>query len=208
MVSNDIIIPTRKSLDIVRRIAQSVHTFHHHYHILYDIAELIGGHINYLEIGTFYGGSACLMLQRKDTSVITIDNGQFVKKEIVINNLNKFCLQDNFFFYIEADSHQDSTKKLIKRLLWTEIDILFIDGDHSPDAIKSDFFLYEDLVRSGGYVIFDDYGDHIYNSHVKNIIDDLFVMLVGYEIIGTIKNIAGAKPRNIPNGNCFVIRKK
>jgi hypothetical protein len=46
---------TKKSLDLVERISNSIQnqTFHHHYHILYDIVDTypIDYTVNYVEIG-------------------------------------------------------------------------------------------------------------------------------------------------------------
>jgi FkbM family methyltransferase len=38
-----------------------------------------------------------------------------------------------------------------------EYDVLIIDGDHSLDGVKFDFENYAPMVRSGGYILFDDY---------------------------------------------------
>lgn len=40
----------------------------------------------------------------------------------------------------------------------SRIDVLVIDGDHRYEAVKQDFDLYRPLVRSGGIILFDDYG--------------------------------------------------
>ena len=37
------------------------------------------------------------------------------------------------------------------------IDLLFIDGDHHKKAVMNDFRNYFKLVRSGGFIVFDDY---------------------------------------------------
>ena len=116
-------IATTESLEMVRTISKDVMTFHHHYHILYDLARDMG-HVNYLEIGTWNGASACLMLQRPDTSVVTIDTGEYVKKDTVISNLNKFNIYNNFFCYLESDSHQPSTRVQVKRFFPEGVDIL------------------------------------------------------------------------------------
>ena len=34
---------------------------------------------------------------------------------------------------------------------------MFIDGDHSYQAVFNDFYMYKDLVEVGGYIVFDDY---------------------------------------------------
>lgn len=56
---------------------------------------------------------------------------------------------------IESDSK--SAASHLDSLLGTdEIDLLFIDGDHSISGCKSDFELYASHVAVGGYIIFHD----------------------------------------------------
>jgi predicted O-methyltransferase YrrM len=38
------------------------------------------------------------------------------------------------------------------------IDLLYIDGAHDPNSVARDTTLYVPMVKSGGIVIFDDYG--------------------------------------------------
>jgi hypothetical protein len=68
-------------------------TFHHHYHLLYDLRTLLGRQSkNYLEIGVFNGGSLSLMLQHPyETTLVGLDlfmfEGQY---EVVQRNIAKF----------------------------------------------------------------------------------------------------------------------
>jgi predicted O-methyltransferase YrrM len=202
--------PTQKSLDLVEEISKSIKTFHHHYHILYDIAEMFVGHINFFEIGTFQGASSALMLQRPNVTIITLDTGTYVKREEVIGNLNKFNIHKNIFWYIEEDSHQMKTKDKVKSidLITPGIDILFIDGDHSEKGVTIDFLLYNDLIRKGGYVVFDDYNDYEFNPQVKLAVDRIMSERTGWEVIGSIKNTLNAPPADHKDGICYVIQKR
>jgi len=204
---------TIESLTLLRRIVESgVETFHHHYHILYDIAKSIDKkEINYVEIGCYAGGSACLMLQRENTNVISIDLGDPIDESVVRKNINENNINGNKFNYIKGNSQILETKEKLKDIMAgynsQDIDVLFIDGDHSFTSVHNDFNLYENLVSIGGYIIFDDYNDDIYSPEVKNAVDTLILKLKNYEIIGTIENILEAHPTYISKGNCFVIKK-
>jgi predicted O-methyltransferase YrrM len=212
----DALVPTQESVDLVRKIGESVKTFHHQYHILYDIARLFEGPINYVEIGTFEGASACLMLQRPQTKVLTVDWGNYVTRKEVIDNLNKFNIHNNKFLYIEGNSQTAGVRAIVKEFAEC-IDILFIDGDHSRQGILKDFEMYEPLVSKNGYIIFDDYNDVKYNPQVNFVVNDIVQNLLGseyavglkeFEIIGTFKNdLKAFCPYDIPHGNCFVIKK-
>lgn len=204
---------TKKSLDILGEIVSTgVQTFHHHYHILYDIADSINKEeINYVEIGCYAGGSACLMLQRTKTNVISIDLGEPISEEVVLKNTKNHNIHQNSFSYIKGNSQVLETKERLKSIMLgyksQEIDILFIDGDHSFNGVHNDFNLYEDLVSIGGYIVFDDYNDPEHSPDVNGAVNNIVSNLKNYEVIGTIENTLGAHPSSLIEGNCFVIKR-
>jgi cephalosporin hydroxylase len=201
---------TQKSLDLLLAITDKINnqTFHHHYHILYDIANTFEGEINYVEIGCYAGGSACLMLQRPNTNVVSIDIGKPIPKTVVINNINKLNKHDNKYCYLEGNSQSDQMFQRLYKIIKT-IDILFIDGDHTYHGVRNDFHLYEKLLTIGSYIVFDDY----YDSNcpgVKKAVDELVVENTNYEIIGTLENTFNARgfPKDFTKNNCFIMRKE
>jgi predicted O-methyltransferase YrrM len=91
--------------------------------------------------------------------------------------------------------------------LTSEIDILFIDGDHSYQAVINDFMLYEGLVKSGGYIIFDDYRDEGCPG-TKIAVDEIIESVKErYINVGTLPNIFGARPDTLTEGNDYIIQK-
>jgi predicted O-methyltransferase YrrM len=203
--------PTIDSLNIVRKIAETVNTFHHHYHILYDLATQYYDNdqmLQYVEIGAYAGGSACLMLQRPNTNVISIDIGCPINRGVVLNNTSKYNVHGNSYDYVQGDSHDPLTKESLRSILSKGIDILFIDGDHSYIGVHEDFNMYESMVNTGGFIIFDDYNDRMYSPEVKKAVDDLLLKVDSrYLVIGTVPNKLNASPVEISEGNCFIIRK-
>lgn len=205
------ILPTLESLNIVRNISDNMegHTFHHHYHILYDIAKTFpdGYNLTYLEIGAYAGGSACLMMHRPNTNIISIDLGWPIDPNIVMNNVWKYNKFKNNYTYIKGNSTENET---IERVKTVQADILFIDGDHSYFGVWNDFLNYSKLVKPNGYIVFDDYNDFQHSPLVKSAVDHITNQLYNdFEIIGTVKNIYDAKGLENTNqlGNCFVIKK-
>lgn len=201
---------TKQSLVLTEKISNEMNgkTFHHHYHILYDIVNLYPENyeITYVEIGCYAGGSTCLVLQRKNTNVFTIDLANPIPQSVVMDNVNKFNVHNNNFTYIKGNSHNMTTLNKLKSFV-KKIDVLFIDGDHSSLGVKTDFNLYSPIVKSGGYIIFDDYNDKQHSPDVKPTVDEIISNINGYEIIGTIPNILGARPGELLDGNCFIIKK-
>lgn len=200
---------TKKSLDTLRNISDTMFgkTFHHHYHILLDIASSYKKKekINYLEIGCYAGASACLMLQRPNTSVISIDLGYPISEKVVYQNIEKFNTHKNEYRYIRGNSNDQT---ILKEVTDFKVDILFIDGDHSYSAVKNDFINYSSLVVSGGYIVFDDYHDSQHSPEVHKAVNDIVSEVKDqYDIIGTFKNEFAARPENLLDGNCFVMRK-
>ena len=207
---------TQLSLDMVRQIANDVPTFHHHYHILFDIANTFGDNkINYVEIGAYAGGSSCLMLQRLNTTIISIDLGEPMPKAVVFENIIEYKNNNNYYKYIQGNSQIIETKNQVIETLsnsrvlgyTNKIDILFIDGDHSFNGVLADFNMYCDLVAVGGFIVFDDYNDIVYSPEVKKAVDSILPSLVDYEVIGTLDNTLEAYPSELKEGNCFVIKK-
>jgi predicted O-methyltransferase YrrM len=201
---------TKKSLEITQKISNEMEgkTFHHHYHILYDLVNLfdIDHIVNYVEIGCYAGASACLVSQRKNTNIFSIDLGGPIPPEVALRNFAKFNVNGNKFQYIKGNSRDAKTFEKLKEHV-SQVDVLFIDGDHSAFGVKSDFDLYSPLVKEGGYIVFDDYNDHRYSPNVKIAVDEIIKSIQNYEIIGTLPNIYGARPDSLKEGNCFIIKK-
>lgn len=111
-----------------------------------------------LEIGTKGGGTALLWAQLVDPregNVICIDK-EFDHPNMVYDDspLKQRIIE------IRGDSHDPLTLEEIKKHINGQLlDFLFIDGDHSYEAVKMDFEDYAPLVREGGFVAFHDIVD-------------------------------------------------
>ena len=216
-----------KSLTVLKDVNKSIteHNFHEHTYILYDIRTLLGeNEKTYLEIGSYIGSSASLILQHPfKTKLICIDPCR-LNKSHYLGDLNQYSTleknlqnnnKNNYNFKIEKNFSTDVnllTKFKDNKL---EIDILFIDGGHRYNDVVQDWNNYKDFVNPGGFIVFDDYCDKTYSPEVKSAVDDIVKNLnTGvYEIIGTLDNIHKLDHDNItykyPNIiNEFIIYKK
>lgn len=202
---------TKNSLNILQKINEIIDnkTFHHHYHILYDIANSYPNtkQLIYLEIGCYAGGSSGLMLQRKNTNVISIDVGYPIPKEIACSNINKLNIHGNSFEYIHGSSKDNDVISYVTTK-YPKIDILFIDGDHSFHGVQNDFQNYSPLINSGGYLIFDDYLDSTHSPDVRKFVDSIAPKISDeYLIIGNIDNRFDARPAHFESNNLFIMKK-
>jgi len=184
------IILTPESLKLVKNIGLTVSTFHEKHRALFDIARTFGEKaITYAEIGCYAGASACLMMHRKNTRIISIDIGTPVKKELAEKNIARFNLHKNPYNYIQGDSTSLKTIKAVREMACEGIDILFIDGSHRFNNVLLDFINYNQMVSRGGYIVFDDYDDHAFSPEVKPAVDYLCDRFINsFEVLNRVPN--------------------
>jgi cephalosporin hydroxylase len=205
-------IITKNSLSKNKEISNNMEgsTFHFHTHILYDIRTSLGEEEKtYLEIGSYAGGSQSLISSHNyKTNCYTIDLGEPISKDIVIRNVDKFKNIKNTFKYYQGNSQDINIVNQVKTDL-KNVDILFIDGDHSRQGVLLDFKNYSDLVVNGGYIAFDDYLDFEHSPQVKGAVDEIVsgLNLNEYKIIGSIKYDLIKEFTHFENNSIFLLQK-
>lgn len=100
---------------------------------------------NILEIGSQHGGSTCF-LANFAKYLVTVD-----KWNPALYNTND--IRCDKFEYIAGNSHDP---EIVKKLCCTQWDFVFIDGDHSYDGVKADFYNILPTLRDGVPVAFHD----------------------------------------------------
>ncbi len=108
------------------------------------------------EIGTAAGGTLFLLAQvcAPAALVISVDLGLSAERCFAHA---RFATRQQRIVSIRGNSRAPKTLERVRSLLHGHpLDLLFIDGDHSYDAVKADFTLYSPLVRSGGRIVFHD----------------------------------------------------
>lgn len=109
-----------------------------------------------LEIGTCNGGTFFIWANLASELAITCD-------------LNKSKIRDELYQHfpppdseckvtpLAGDSHTQEFLETVKKSLdGNQVDFLFIDGDHTEEGVKQDYYMYSPLVRSGGIIAFHD----------------------------------------------------
>ena len=145
---------------------------------LLEFEELLKDYIGlkptrFIEIGSLYGWTLQHFIHygEENSTALSIDlpvrrfvgpNDWRVKKQE--NNYTNvwptWAKAKNCKLHLIADSSQniktlEKTKIIFKGEL---VDFLFIDGDHSYRGVKSDYEMYNSLVRPGGIIAFHDIG--------------------------------------------------
>lgn len=116
----------------------------------------------FMEIGTNEGGTFICWsgLMGEEGIKISLDwaHGPWGTTNFDVNKRNQKMLEmGNNVHIFNGDSHSIDIYTKIKNLLnGTEVDFLFIDGDHSHIGVKLDYFMYKDFVKDGGWIGFHD----------------------------------------------------
>jgi predicted O-methyltransferase YrrM len=120
-----------------------------------------------LEIGTLHGGTLCLLSRLADpgATIVSVDLplGEFGGgyKWFYVPIFKGFARFRQRIHLLRADSHAPATLSAVQNILGNrQLDLLFIDGDHSYQGVRHDFELYHPLVRPGGVVAFHDVAEH------------------------------------------------
>ena len=132
--------------------------FHEHTYILYDLRTIIGEkQINYLEIGSYIGSSASLLLNHKYKSNIycidplNLNKSHFNGIQTQEQTLNKNLTKNNKYDYnIEIIKGFSNEKYTIDKVKNIQFDLFFIDGDHSYKAVKEISIIITILLKRGG----------------------------------------------------------
>lgn len=209
---NEILL-TKHSQKLVEQIVADMEgsTFHHHFHILYDIISSINKNsLNYLEIGSYFGASGSLVLSHdKKINAVLIDTFSEAPMDLVEKNLDNFKNPESSYKLIVGNSQEQETITYAKSLI-KKIDLFYIDGDHSFNGCLNDFLNYCDLVSPGGYIVFDDYHDVEYSPQVKHAVDFIVseFLYSQFEVVGYFRNSLRAYPENMIFNNEFILRRK
>ena len=145
-----------------------------------------------VELGVYEGGSVCWFsehfLDHPESRLIAIDpftgsaEHQDPNQYPELKNLELTARKN---IYKSKNAEKISIIKDCSQTVYPEIaqkfekqiDILYIDGDHSALGVMRDTCLYAPLVKSGGLIIWDDFGHAICNKAIESCIENEIVPL-------------------------------
>jgi len=115
-----------------------------------------------VEIGTAKGGLFYIFCRHLDSaqSIVSLDlpGGPFggVYSEGRVPLFREFSSRTDLHF-VRGDSHdEDTARRLEDRLSGAQVDLLFLDGDHTYDGVRQDFERYKDVVAPDGLIALHD----------------------------------------------------
>ena len=196
---------TLEALSALRALQNQVQENHFHEatHVLYDLRTHLGNRpARYLEIGSYTGISASLMLNHPFSTYATLVdpcaldkkhfNGTRTQKETIEKNMQEIRGKKSSGVAATWELRVGYSPGALP-LEGETFDIIFIDGDHSKSGVWRDYMGTINLLRPGGFMGFDDYLDARYSPAVRGAVDDIATQteLVPF---GTPRNIHGIHP--------------
>jgi Methyltransferase domain len=120
---------------------------------------------NFIEIGSAWGASFHLwgtLVHGKKISVDAMPNSvpyqypDITQEQLLLRNAKWSTHFDNVHSVL-ADAHANSTVDTVRTILaGDKVDWLYIDAEHSYESAQTEFDLYKQFVRPGGYIGFHD----------------------------------------------------
>ena len=104
-----------------------------------------------LEVGRFGGGSTVLLataVNGAEGCLFSIDISD-IEDKVIKEFLERYELTSKVDLVV-ADSRTYKVKP-------ESLDFIFIDGDHSYEGVKADFYNFRDALKVGGHMLFHDY---------------------------------------------------
>jgi cephalosporin hydroxylase len=146
---------------------------------------------NVLEIGCKLGGTFNILCNLSTGKKISVDlpggiHGGWMMKDHPYMG-DTYVLRNHFFksnyhqvHMITGNSHEDNTLKQVKECLDNDrVDLLFIDGDHTYEGVKQDYYDYSQFVKPGGWIAFHDINDTSHHREINVYVGKLWNELEG-----------------------------
>ena len=145
-----------------------------------------------LEIGTARGGTFFLFSRAaaQDALLVSLDlpagrwGGGYSNWKTRI--FRRMLLPGQKADFVRANSHDPTSLARVREILGGNLlDVLYIDGDHSYEGVKTDYEMYSSLVRPGGLIVFHDVALHDvkHDCHVDQLWSDLKLRFPSSEIV-------------------------
>ena len=159
------------------------------------LAELASGQRTVVEIGVYEGSSAVVLCRA-------------LSPEADLHLIDPFVDESGWALPAGWGASASATRRVVARAggprvhwhlersqevgrRWSEpVDVVFVDGDHSPEGVREDWAVWHPHVRPGGFVAFHDAREP--GSGPTQVVEELFPM-PGWEISHEVDDIVAVR---------------
>jgi cephalosporin hydroxylase len=185
---------------MIGRIAGDIDDHILNYYLVNHAAQELPAEALFIEIGVLFGGSLLVMMQAlKDANlnrkIVAVDPLESyygdsedpitllpITRDNVLRNIRSLNPHHDSFTLISTPSQSPQTVVSLQNI---EIGVIYIDGDHSYEGVKSDWVNYSPLVVVGGYVLIDNYHDN-YDGIDRFIDEELIPNCKSWAVAGML----------------------
>ena len=186
--------------DVQNRVVER--NFHEATHILYDLRTHLGNRpVKYLEIGSYTGISSSLVLRHPFPTMATLVDpctlpkshfkGTLTQEQTIRKNLASLVPNGGCKLHRPYELRVGYSPAALPKN--ETFDIIFINGDHSNRSVWADYTNTINLLRPGGFMVFDDYLDTKWSPAVRPAVDNI-AKITDLIPLGSPRNIHGIHP--------------
>jgi predicted O-methyltransferase YrrM len=127
-----------------------------------------------VNIGAGAGTSSLAFAEsRRDAKIYTVDISEGGPYGGMQNEVNAFAGKDGLTLPVQilGDSKEIGGKWKGKKYHGPDIDLCFVDGDHSYEGCFGDIIAWRDHVKPGGLMVFHDYDRDVWADVAKAVSD-------------------------------------
>ncbi len=145
------------------------------YEELIDFCAVIEGIVpktTCLEIGMYRGGTHFLWRQYFETVISVEVSEEFCREAEQV--MSKCDSREGCSVIINADAHSQAGRNQVGSVLeGQQVNMLFIDGDHTYESSKADFESHHARVHAGGIIAFHDAGTPQHMPGVYKAVEEI-----------------------------------
>ena len=141
-----------------------------------------------MEIGSWKGGVFKILSSIAKELAISVDLDAYGDLPGTMEERNAmFRSWGEHIHPLVGDSHSMGTYRAVHSLVGNQqLDFLMIDGDHSYEGVKQDYFMYSPFVRSGGWIAFHDINDSQFHRERNCYVFNFGNELQGNKVVYTL----------------------